>query len=225
MGLKEDLARVTIALLVLSILTSAVAIAPVARAQGYPNVPTFPPATPTPSPSPKPSFAPSPSPSEIPWIFPTYHPTTNPTVGSGGFWSPLTIGIIVAALVAFIVPAMFFYVRRGNRKMLLDEDRPFNTQELPAASDRSAVVSRYSQSSYQSSYQSQQSARPTETTRYGQQPSYSYRQQPSNASVTPRSTQPSSYSRPPPYTKICPHCKRAVRNDQNVCPYCDKRLK
>jgi hypothetical protein len=218
-GLKKDLARLMLALLVLTILTSAVATAPVTKAQGFPNIPTLPPATTTPSPSPKPSASPAPSPTEIPWNFPSYKPTKSPTVESG-FWSPLTIGIVIVALVAFAVPATFLFIRRGKGKMLLDEERPINTIELPAMSNRSAVASRY-----QSSYQTQQSARPTETTRYGQSASYSYRQQPSSPSVTTRSNQPSSYSRPPPYTKICPHCKRTVRNDQNVCPYCDKRLR
>ena len=219
LSLKKDLAKLTLALLVLTILASALALAPVAKAQGFPSVPTLPPATPTPSPSPKPPAAPSPSPTEIPWNFPSYNPTKSPTV-EGGFWSPLTIGIVIVALVAFAVPATFLFMRRGKGKMLLDEERPINTLEFPATSNRSAVASRY-----QSSYQSQQPTRPTETTRYGQSPSYSYRQQPSSPSVTTRSTQPSSYSRPPPYTKICPHCKRDVRNDQNICPYCDKRLR
>jgi hypothetical protein len=102
---------------------------------------------------------------------------------------------------------VFFYTRRGKQKMLLDEEHPFNTPEFPAASNRSAVSSRNSQSSYQSSYQSQQSSKPSETTRYGQPSSYSYRPQQANPSVTTRSTQTSSYSRPPSYTKICPHCK------------------
>ena len=160
-GLKEVLVKVTLTLLVLSILASAVAIVPVVKAQGYPHIPTMPPSTPTPipSPTPKPSPAVSPSPTEIPWNFPSYNPTQSPTV-KGGFWSPLTIGIVVVALVAFAVPAVFFYTRRGKQKMLIDEERPLNTPEFPAASNRSAVSSRYSQSSYQSSYQSQQSSKP-----------------------------------------------------------------
>ncbi len=226
-GLKKHLAKVALALLFLSILTSVVAMAPVANAQGFPNVPTFPPRTATPTPPPSPTStqsapaSPSPSPTEFPWPSSTNNPSWSPTGVSGGFWSPLTIGLVaVVALVAFTIPAAFFYSRRGKRKMLLDEDRPFNTQELPAASNRSAVSSRY-----QSSYQSQQTAKPAETSRYGQPPSYGYRQQQSGPSVTTSSPQSSSYSRPSPYTKICPHCKRGVRNDQNVCPYCDKRLR
>jgi len=224
-GLKKYLVKITLTLLVLSILTSAVALAPAAKAQGYPNVPTFAPSTPTPTPSPAPTqsaaaASPSPSPTLFPWNFSTNSPTKNPTV-EGGFWSPLAIGIVVVALVAFAVPAAFFYLRRGKGKMLLDEERNFNTREVPGVSNSSVVSSRYNQSSYQS----QQPAKSSGTTRYGQPSSYSYRPQTSSPTVTSRSTQSSSYSRPAPYTKICPHCKRAVRNDQNICPYCDKRLK
>ena len=223
--LKEILVKVSLALLVLSILASVIAIAPVVKAQGYPNVPTFPPSTPTPIPSPtsKPSPTASPSPTEIPWNFPTYNPTQNPKAEEG-FWSPITIGIVAVALAAFTIPAAFFYIRRGKQEMLLDQERPINTPEFPAASNRYSTTSRYGQSSYQSSYQSQQPVKPTETTRYGQSSSYGYRSQQSSSSVTTRSTQTSSYSRPSAYTKFCPNCKRAVRNDQNVCPHCDKRL-
>ena len=225
--LKKDLVKITLALLVLSILTSALALAPVTKAQGYPHIPTFAPSTPTPTPSPTPtqsvpaSQSPSPIPTEFPWNFTSNSPTKSPTVEGGGFWSPLIIGIVVVALAAFAVPAAFFYLRRGKGKMLLDEERPFSEQDLPGASNRSTVSSRYNQSSYQS----QQPPKSTGPTRYGQPPSSSYRPQSSSPTVTSRSTQPSSYSRPAPYTKICPHCKRAVRNDQNICPYCDKRLK
>jgi hypothetical protein len=228
-GLKNNLVKITLALLVLSIITSTVTLAPVTNAQGFPHVPTLSPSTPTPTPSPNPtqsaSASPSPSPTEFPWNFSTNGPTKSPTV-EGGFWSPLVIGIVVVALVAFAVPAAFFYARRGKGKMLLNRDQPINTQDLPAASNSPVASSRYSQSSYQSSYQSKMTAKPTEPSRYGQPPSYGYRQQQSNPSVAKSSsTQSSSYSRPAPYTKICPHCKRSVRNDQNICPYCDKRLK
>jgi hypothetical protein len=37
--------------------------------------------------------------------------------------------------------------------------------------------------------------------------------------------QPASNSQQPPFTKICRHCKQAVRDDLNVCPYCYKRLR
>jgi len=226
LDLKKNLARATLALLVLSILTSAIAMAPLTKAQGFPNIPTFPPSTPTPTPSPAPTqsgpASPSPSPTEFPWNFTSTNPTKRPTA-EGGFWSPLTIGIVaVAALAAFTVPAAFFFVRRGRGKMLLDEERPFNTQDFSSASNRSAEPSRYSQSSYQS----KKPSKPIETSGYGQTPRYGYRPQQSGPSATTSSpSQSSSYNRSSPYTKICSHCKRSVRNDQNICPYCDKRLK
>jgi hypothetical protein len=37
--------------------------------------------------------------------------------------------------------------------------------------------------------------------------------------------QPTNNSQQSPYTKICRHCKQAVRDDLNVCPYCFKRLR
>ncbi len=223
-GLKKNLVKIALAIFVLSIITSTVTLAPITNAQGFPHVPTFAPSTPTPTPSPAPTQAtpasPSPSPTLFPWNFSTNAPTLRPTA-AGGFWSPLTIGIVVVALVAFAVPATFFYLRRGKGKMLLDEEQPINRQELPGTTNRTAVSSRYTQSSYQT----QQPPKSTGPTRYGQPTSYSYRPQYSSSPVTSRSTQTSSYNRPAPYTKICPHCKRSVRNDQNICPYCDKRLK
>jgi hypothetical protein len=43
--------------------------------------------------------------------------------------------------------------------------------------------------------------------------------------VPSKINQPTFNSQLPPFTKICRHCKRIVRDDQNVCPYCFKRLK
>ena len=37
--------------------------------------------------------------------------------------------------------------------------------------------------------------------------------------------QPITGRQQPPYMKICRHCKQAVRDDLNVCPYCFKRLR
>jgi hypothetical protein len=36
---------------------------------------------------------------------------------------------------------------------------------------------------------------------------------------------PAANSQQAPFTKICRHCKRSVRDDLNVCPYCSKRLR
>ena len=227
-GLKENLAKIILAIFVLSILASAVSMAPVANAQGYPpHIPTLSPATPGPSASPSQQPAassPTPSATQIPWTFPSTQPTTVPKAASSGFWSPLTIGVIVAALVAFAIPAVFFFMRRGKPRTLLEEDHSFNDKPQPTPSNRPAAP-RYGQYAYQPSYQSSQPTRPTQTTRYGQPTSYGYNRPSSTPSVTTRSAPSSSYSKPAPYTRVCSHCKRTVRNDQNICPYCDKRIK
>jgi hypothetical protein len=38
-------------------------------------------------------------------------------------------------------------------------------------------------------------------------------------------TPPSSYGQQPASGKICPHCKRVVKADYSICPYCDKKLR
>jgi len=49
---------------------------------------------------------------------------------------------------------------------------------------------------------------------------------PSNKPNTPtKNNQPTNKSQQQPFTKICQHCKQAVRDDLNVCPYCFKRLR
>lgn len=72
-----------------------------------------------------------------------------------------------------------------------------------------------SQSSYQSRYsQPASSYRPS---------SYASRySQPQGQMQQPQ--QQSSYSRPAARTKTCSHCHRSVREDQNICPYCNKRV-
>jgi hypothetical protein len=226
-GLKENFAKLILALFVLSILASAVSMAPVANAQGYPpHIPTLSPTTPSSSPSQQPAATASPTPAatQIPWNFPSTQPTKVAKAESGGFWSPLTIGIIVAALVAFAIPAAFFFMRRGKPKTLLEEDHSYSKPQ-PAPTSRPAAAPRYGQYAYQPSYQGSQPARPTQTPRYGQPTTYGYSRPSSTPSVTTRSAPSSSHSQPAPYTRVCSHCKRTVRNDQNICPYCDKRIK
>jgi hypothetical protein len=219
LAFRKQFARLALSLLVASVLIVTAQTTPVAQAQSYPHIPTLPPATATPTPTstPEPTLTASPAPTEFLWNFPTDNPTIRPTTQSGGFWSPLTIGLVAVALVAFLVPVTFFYMRHGKQKPLLDEKPSFNTQARPASTS-SPVASRY-----QSSYGSQQYGKPTQTLRYGQVSNS--RQQPPNPYSTARSTRTSSISRPPAYSKTCPHCKRGIRNDQNVCPYCYKKIK
>ncbi len=180
-----------------------------------------------PTSSPGTSSSEKPTPTEETWLYPTHRSSPSPAAEAGGFWSPpLVIGLVVVAAVAFLVPTTFLLRRRGNREMLLNEKAPPYRPESSAQAREPAAASRYNQPSYYG----QQPSRYPDSTRYSQPPSYS--QQLSRPPVTPRSGQPSSYNRQPsgyghqaPFTKICPQCKRVVRDDYNLCPYCDKRLK
>jgi hypothetical protein len=44
-------------------------------------------------------------------------------------------------------------------------------------------------------------------------------------SASSKINQPTNSGQQLPFTKICRHCKQAVRDDLNVCPYCLKRLR
>lgn len=180
----------------------------------------------------------------------TYSPTST---SSNGFWSPTVIGIIVAVLIAFAISGVLLYSRQGKQRMMLerererDRDRTSYGPESPQgpygpgpgaqpsgygyspqpssygpAPSSPAGSSRYtpynyrsqsSSSSYQSRYNQASSYRPSAYASRYSQPS-SYRQ--------PQSQ--SSYSRPAMHSKTCSHCKRSVREDQNICPYCNKRV-
>ncbi len=158
-------------------------------------------------------------PTETTWPYSTHRPTPSPVTASTGFWSPPVIGVIVAAVIAFIITITFVYRRRSKRETFLDEERPLYKPEPPAPSTKPTVTTRYNQPP---SY-GQQISRPTTTTRYNQPPSYS--QQISRPATATRINQPSSYRQLPPFTKTCPRCKRIVKDDYNLCPYCDKRLR
>jgi hypothetical protein len=62
-------------------------------------------------------------------------------------------------------------------------------------------------------------------TQFSQRPTNSYRPQPTKPLVTPPDNNAPNYLRPTPLTKSCPRCKKAVRDDQEVCPFCFKKLK
>jgi hypothetical protein len=132
--------------------------------------------------------------------YPTYRPTQSPVAGSAGFWSPLVIAVIVAATLAVIVPVTFVYRSRGKQETLLDKEPLPYRSELPTPTNKPTVTSRYNQPSI-------------------------YGQQLTKPVQTNRSSQPSPYGQQPPFTKICPRCKRIVKEDYNLCPYCDKKLK
>jgi hypothetical protein len=314
MRLKKELTKVTLALIVLSILASAAAITPVANAQdqalilspaqgpagtfvsvigmgfsansqvdvsfetthvanGYtgsmfgrmqtsftvPSVPlgtytvtatdgadgyaetTFtvtlksttpaPTATPTPAPTATPTATatqtfPTPTgttttpfPTATAWSYPTFRPTKTPVPASGGFWSPLVIGVIVAVVIVLGISVAFVIRGRGKREKFLDEELPVHKPEPSAPLTKPTTAARYSQPSNYG----QQSSMSSVNTRYSRPSSYS---QPfSKPATTARYGQPSRYGQRQSFTKICPRCKRVVKDDYNLCPYCDKRLR
>jgi hypothetical protein len=160
---------------------------------------------PTPTPTSSGTF-PTPTPTVTPTSpeattqYPTYRPYQSPAAKGGGFWSPLVIAAVVAATLAVVVPVTVVVRRRGKRETLLDKEPLPYRSEPPTPTNRPTLTSRYNQPSV-------------------------YGQQLTKPVVTDRSSQPSSYAKPPPYAKTCPRCKRIVKDDYNICPYCDKRLK
>jgi hypothetical protein len=173
-------------------------------------------------------------------ITPYYtYPTLTPLTQSAGFWSTPTIaGVIVIVALAAIVSFILLQRNRGRREMLLERERPSYGSELPTQTSRPIEPPPYGQSPYsQSPYsRSPYSQSPYGQSRYSQPPSqrgqlspyaqrYSRYGQPSaQPYAANRSTQPSSYGQLTS-GKTCPHCKRTVRADYNICPYCNKRLR
>ena len=102
--------------------------------------------------------------------------------------------------------------------------QPSNYNPAPSSAAGSSRYTPYSyrqqsSSSSQSRYNQSSSYKPSSyASRYSQpssqqsSPSSGYRQQPQ-----------SGYSRPAMHSKTCSNCKRSVREDQNICPYCNKR--
>ena len=159
-------------------------------------------------------------------VVPTYTPFIYPTVqpqNSG--LDPLIIGLIVVVVaVGVIVPVffMFFRNRSPKRDLLLDREPtyrpdPYAPVERPAPSPSpySQPTSRYSTPT--SRYSSPSSSRYTQNTaysRYSARPTYA-----NNYSAPASSVQQSTSGR------VCPNCKRSVKGDYSVCPYCYKRMR
>ena len=132
-------------------------------------------------------------------------PTESPvTVNSSGFWSPLAIAI-TAVVIAFAVFMTAVYVMRGRQKPLSYEE-----------------ASRYEP---RPSTPSTPSMKPNAPSKINQ-PYRSYQSSKINQPYQPsKINQPAPNIQQPPYTRVCRHCKRTVRDDLNICPYCSKRLK
>jgi hypothetical protein len=162
-------------------------------------------------------------------LTPTYTPFVYPTLqpqNSG--LSPLIIGLIVVVVaVGVIVPVFFLFFRNRSPKRDLLRDRepsyrpePYAQVERPAPppSPYNQPTSRYS------SPTSRYSQPQTSYSRYSQSTAYSrYSSRPTT--VTDRYSAPSSNAQQPTSGKTCPHCKRTVKGDYSVCPYCYKKLR
>jgi hypothetical protein len=155
--------------------------------------------TATQTPTPTPTTTPT-NPTATPWTYPTHAPTSTPVAKAAEFLSPLVIGAIVAVVIAVAFPVAFMYRRRGKQETLLEEE-PLPYRPGPSAPSR----------------------RPTVNPRYNQPGNVG--QQLSRPAVTTRYSQPSRYGQQKSYMKTCPRCQRNIRDDYNICPYCDKRLK
>jgi hypothetical protein len=146
-----------------------------------------------------------------------------------GFWSPLAIGI-VAFVVAVACFTTVVFVRRGRQGPVSVENdssyKPRPSAENTQPFKPKSTVQETSSYGYRSSTQ--------QTSPYGYRSSaqqtspYSYRPSvPPTRYTTPPQFNQTATNRPQPpaHTKICKHCKREVREDLNVCPYCLKKLK
>ena len=183
-------------------------------------------ATPTPAGSSSTSPVPTSSsstnggnPTYTPFIYPTLQPQNSGL-------SPLIIGLIVVVVaVGIIVPVsfMFFRNRSPKRDQLLDREptyrpEPYAPVERPAPtpSPYSQPTSRYSTPT--SRYSSPSTSRYTQSTAYSR---YSARP----TVVTDRYSSSSSSVQQSTSERTCPHCKRTVKGDYSICPYCYKKMR
>jgi len=186
----------------------------------------------TPTPVVGPTVAPTAAPTAIP---PTYVPPVS--TSSSGFWSPLVIGVIAVVIALVGVMAAVFVMRGGRQKPApyraesgleprpaapptYGQQPPYSPQGMnqpPAYGQPSP----YSSSRYQPSGSSGYGSRsPYSSSRYQPSGSSAYGSRPPYSSQG--MNQPSAYSQ---RTILCPNCRRAVREDLSVCPFCGKRLR
>ena len=160
-------------------------------------------------------------------LTPTFTPFVYPTIQpQNAGLSPLIIGLIVAVVaIAVIVPITFmmFRNRTPKRDRLLDREPtyrpdPYAPVERPAPtpSPYSQPTSRYSTPT--SRYSSPSTSRYTQSTAYSR---YSARP----TTVADRYSSPSSSVQQTSSGRTCPNCKRTVKGDYSVCPYCYKRMR
>jgi hypothetical protein len=161
----------------------------------------------------------------------TYYPVApyGGVPSKSGFWSPLAIGI-VALVVAVACFTTVVFVRRGRQgpgsAEAYSNYKPQPSVENTQTYASKATVQATSPYGYRSSTQT--------TSPYGYRSStqttspYGYRSsvQPTRSTAPPQFNQDvTSRPAPPTHTKVCKYCKRDVRDDFSVCPYCFKKLK
>ena len=158
------------------------------------------------------------TPTYTPFIYPTLQPQNSGL-------DPLIIGLIVVVVaVGVIVPVFFLFVRNRSpkRDRLLDREptyrpEPYAPVERPTPpSPYSQPASRYSTPT--SRYSSPSTSRYTQTTAYSR---YSARP----TTMADRYSAPSSNAQQTSSGKTCPNCKRTIKGDYSVCPYCYKKMR
>jgi len=179
------------------------------------------------TPVPSSSSITSPLPTSNNGVIPTYTPFVYPTLqpqNSG--LDPLIIGLIVAVIaVAVIIPVSFMFLRnRSPKRDLLLAREPYRPEPYTPVERPISTPSSYSQpSSRYSSPTSRYSQPQTSYSRYSQTTAYSrYSARPT---ATDRYSAPSNTSQQPTSGRTCPSCKRVVKGDYSVCPYCYKRMR
>jgi hypothetical protein len=184
------------------------------------------------TPTPTSSSSTSPQPTSSSGVNPTFTPFTYPTLQpqSSGI-DPLIIGLIVAVVaIAVIVPITFMFLRNRSprRETLLErEPLPYRTDPYAPSERPNPSPSPYSRQPFSQSpsryntptsrYSSPSTSRYTQNTAYSR---YSAR-----PTATDRYSAPSSSVQQSTSERICPHCKRTVRGDYSVCPYCYKKMR
>jgi hypothetical protein len=150
------------------------------------------------------------------------YPIVTPSPRSAGFWSTPTIAAIIAIVaLAAVVSAFLLQRTRSRREMLLQKETLSCQSQSPVQASRPKETPRYGQSPYSQSRYTQPSSQSSSPSPYAQR----YSQQKTGVVTTKSMTPTSSYGQQLTSGKVCPHCKRVVKADYSICPYCDKRLR
>jgi len=148
------------------------------------------------------------------------YPTVTSLPRSAGFSStPIIAAVIVIVALAAVVLAFLLQRTRSKREMLLKKEPPSYQSQSPMQTSRLNETPRNGQPPQPQS----QYAKPS--SQYSNPYAQRYSQKPTGSAATNSVTSSSSYDQQPASGKICPHCKRVIKADYSICPYCDKRLR